>query len=282
MPKTLGADVEPLRVNTIDLNHERAISMNYHLTRRSALTVSAAAAAFVLAACSENKNPAAGGSSSSASSTASASSAGSTSASGSASASAPASEVPAAQLDTKLRDQDGYHLNKKLEGAPTATLYTDFQCPYCKKGEPAFERAARELEGTMNVTVKHFPLPSHQFAVPAACAVQAAEAQGKHMAMSQLVFARQDEWKNASDDKSVFSDHFATYARELGLDEAKFRKDYYSDQNFETIKKDFEAGQKLGVNGTPSFVVNGKVLDHVESSTPTETMVEEFKKAAGL
>ncbi|MEX3610539.1 thioredoxin domain-containing protein [Rothia sp. LK2588] len=250
--------------------------MNNQLTRRSALTVTAAAAAFVLAACSENKNPDAGGSSSSASSTASASSA------SSASASAPANEVPAAQLETKLRDQDGYHLNKKLEGAPTVTLYTDFQCPYCKKGEPAYERAARELEGTMNVTVKHFPLPSHQYAVPAACAVQAAEAQGKHMAMSQLVFARQDEWKNASDDKAVFAEHFAQYAQQLGLDEAKFRKDYYSDQNFETIKKDFETGQKLGVNGTPSFVVNGKVLAHVESSTPTETMVEEFKKAAGL
>ena len=75
----------------------------------------------------------------------------------------------------------GYRLNREVPGAGTATLYTDYQCPYCAKAEPKFEEAAKKLDGIMNVTVRHMPLNMHANAVPAALAVEAATAQGKHL-----------------------------------------------------------------------------------------------------
>ena len=57
-----------------------------------------------------------------------------------------------------VRTDAGYQLNAVTDGAPTVTLYTDLQCPYCAKADPKYREAAAELEGTMNVTVRHFPL----------------------------------------------------------------------------------------------------------------------------
>ena len=56
--------------------------------------------------------------------------------------------------ETKLRDDTGYHLNKLVDGAPTVTLYTDYEVFECAKAELAYEKAAKDLEGTMNVTVR--------------------------------------------------------------------------------------------------------------------------------
>ncbi len=83
------------------------------------------------------------------------------------------------------RDEVGYHLNTPKQGAPTVTLYTDYQCPYCAKAEPTYEKVAKDLEGTMNVTVRNMPLSQiHKNAIAAAQAVQAAELQGKHLEMA--------------------------------------------------------------------------------------------------
>lgn len=183
--------------------------------------------------------------------------------------------------ETKLRDSSGYHLVEPLEGAPTATLYTDLQCPYCKDAEPAYQEAANQLAGQMNVTVRYFPLASHQWAVQSARAVQAAEEQGQHMAMQNKVFAGQDDWAQEEQEQAVF-DYFKGYAQELGLDMEKFEADYNSTAVKEIVEEDHRAGQEAGVQGTPQFVVEGKPLEDVDSQTSAADMVEAFKKAANL
>ena len=107
--------------------------------------------------------------------------------------------------DTKLRDDTGYHLNKLVDGAPTVTLYTDYQELGCTKTELAYEKAAKDLEGTMNVTVRHDPSPNSVYARDSALAVLAAEVQGKHQAMARKLCETHEEryrrgecrWKSA-------------------------------------------------------------------------------------
>ena len=268
--------------------------MTSMLNRRTALSLGVPALAVVISACanatsnSGSSASASGSSSSNASSSGSASSApsgdasGSASAGGEASASGSASGDSAKMTATKVgeRDEVGYHLNTPKQGAPTVTLYTDYQCPYCAKAEPTYEKVAKDLEGTMNVTVRNMPLPAHKNAVPAALTVQAAELQGKHLEMANKLFETQDSWKDVS--QTDLAGVFIGYAQELGLDEEKFRDDLGDSKTLDLIKGDFEYAQKIGVAGTPQFAVNNKVLKNVDSSTSAEDMVKEFKKAAGL
>ena len=270
--------------------------MTSMLNRRTALSLGVPALAVVISACanatsnSGSSASASGSSSSNASSSGSASGApsgdasgsasagGETSASGSASASGDSAKMTATKVGE--RDELGYHLNTPKQGAPTVTLYTDYQCPYCAKAEPTYEKVAKDLEGTINVTVRNMPLPAHKNAVPAALTVQAAELQGKHLEMANKLFETQDSWKDVS--QTDLAGVFIGYAQELGLDEEKFRDDLGDSKTLDLIKGDFEYAQKIGVAGTPQFAVNNKVLKNVDSSTSAEDMVKEFKKAAGL
>ena len=161
--------------------------MTSPLNRRTLLLGVVPAAALGLSACG----------SSSSQPSASASASGSASASASATASASASADPSASVSGSATADDGYvgyRLNREVPGAGTATLYTDYQCPYCAKAEPKFEEAAKKLDGIMNVTVRHMPLNMHANAVPAALAVEAATAQGKHLEMANKLFAAQNDW----------------------------------------------------------------------------------------
>ncbi|WP_311157687.1 DsbA family protein [Rothia dentocariosa] len=273
--------------------------MTSMLNRRTALSLGVPALAVVLSACanatsnSGSSASASGSSSSNASSSGSASSAPSGDASGSASAggeasasgSASASSGGSAKMTaTKVgeRDELGYHLNTPKQDAPTVTLYTDYQCPYCAKAEPTYEKVAKDLEGTMNVTVRNMPLSQiHKNAIAAAQAVQAAELQDKHLEMANKLFETQDSWKNITE-QTEFAGVLLSYAQELGLDEEKFKTDMTDPKTIDLIKGDFEYGRKIGVKGTPQFAVNDKPLENVDSSTSAEDMAKEFKKAAGL
>jgi len=271
--------------------------MTSMLNRRTALSLGVPALAVVFSACANATSnsgasaSASGSSSSNASASGSASGAPSGDASGSASAggeasasgSASASGDSAKMTATKVgeRDEVGYHLNTPKQGAPTVTLYTDYQCPYCAKAEPTYEKVAKDLEGTMNVTVRNMPLSQiHKNAIAAARAVQAAELQDKHLEMANKLFETQDSWKDVS--RTDLAGVLLSYAQELGLEEEKFKTDMNDQKTIDLIKGDFEYGQKIGVKGTPQFAVNDKPLENVDSSTSAEDMAKEFKKAAGL
>ena len=265
------------------------------MTRRTLFALGAPAALVALAACSSgssnsgSSSSASGSSSSNASSASSAPSGGASgsasaggeaSASGSASASGDSAKITATKVGE--RDDAGYHLNTPKQGAPTVTLYTDYEVFECIRAELAYEKAAKDLEGTMNVTVRNMPLSQiHKNAIAAAQAVQAAELQGKHLEMANKLFETQDSWKDITE-QTEFAGVLLSYAQELGLDEEKFKTDLVDPKTIDLIKGDFEYGQKIGVKGTPQFAVNDKPLENVDSSTSAEDMAKEFKKAAGL
>ncbi|SLE79577.1 protein-disulfide isomerase [Mycobacteroides abscessus subsp. bolletii] len=192
-----------------------------------------------------------------------------------------ASAATSGEAAAGVRTDAGYQLNAVTDGAPTVTLYTDLQCPYCAKADPRYREAAAELEGAMNVTVRHFPLSMHANAVPAAQAVQAAEAQGAYVAMAEHLYTHQTDWKEVTD-TAQFATLMGDYAEQLGLDRTRFESDLPSEEALALIEQEYQDGVAAGVKGTPSFVVEGAKLEGVDSGISTADMVAAFKQAAGI
>ena len=259
--------------------------MTSPLNRRTLLLGVVPAAALGLSACGSSSSQPSPSASASGSASASASTAAtSASASASATASASASADPSASVSGSATADDGYvgyRLNREVPGAGTATLYTDYQCPYCAKAEPKFEEAAKKLDGVLNVTVRHMPLNMHANAVPAALAVEAAAAQGKHLEMANKLFAAQNDWKNIKE-RDKLRTLFNDYAKELGLNTEEFDKVLLASDTVKPIQRDYDHAVKIGVKGTPTFVVNDKVVEGLDSSSSVDDLVSTFKREAGV
>ena len=259
--------------------------MTSPLNRRTLLLGVVPAAALGLSACGSSSSQPSPSASASGSASASASTAAtSASASASATASASASADPSASVSGSATADDGYvgyRLNREVPGAGTATLYTDYQCPYCAKAEPKFEEAAKKLDGVLNVTVRHMPLNLHANAVPAALAVEAAAAQGKHLEMANKLFAAQNDWKNIKE-RDKLRTLFNDYAKELGLNTEEFDKVLLASDTVKPIQRDYDHAVKIGVKGTPTFVVNDKVVEGLDSSSSVDDLVSTFKREAGV
>ncbi len=138
-------------------------------------------------------------------------------------------------------------------GAPlTVVLFSDFQCPYCARAEPSVRAVEAAYPADVRVVWKHLPLPMHPNAMPAALAAEAARVQGggvKFWAMHDRLFSNQGALSEAT---------YERYARELGLDLTRFRRDMADPALRARVEEDARLAQRLGVNGTPTFLVNGE------------------------
>ncbi len=145
--------------------------------------------------------------------------------------------------------------------------YSDFQCPACRAYYPVVRQLTTEFGGDVAFVYRHFPLTTiHANAEFAARAAEAAGRQGKFWEMHDLLFEKQAEWEKVADITKVFDG----YAELLGLDLEKFNTDWRSKE-----VKDFVSAQrvhalKAGLQGTPSFFVNGVQIQNPSS-------VEEFR-----
>ena len=256
--------------------------MTSPFTRRALLIGALPAAALGLSACGSSQASSTASASGSAGGSASATSESTAAASASATASVSASADSSSSASATADDgYVGFRLNREVPGAGTATLYTDFQCPYCAKAEPKFEEAAKKLDGVLNVTARHMPLSMHANAVPAALAVQAAEAQGKHLEMADKLFATQNDWKGIKE-RDKLRTLFNDYAKELGLNVEEFDKVLLASDTVKPIQRDYEHAVKIGVKGTPTFAVNDKVVEGLDSSSSVDDLVSTFKREAGV
>jgi protein-disulfide isomerase len=131
-------------------------------------------------------------------------------------------------------------------------VYSDFQCPFCRQfSDPIEQLRDKGIPGVQTKLVfKNFPLSFHPDAQLAAQAAQAAKEQGKFWEMHDLLFSNQSAIKR---------DDLLRYAESLKLDMKRFRKDLDSDATKTIIKADQAEGEKLGVQGTPTFFVDGKL-----------------------
>lgn len=148
----------------------------------------------------------------------------------------------------------------KGEGAAPATLveYSDFQCPACQSFWPIIRDLSNEFGNSLRVVYRHFLLPQHGRAPLAAAAAEAAGRQEKFWEMHDLIFENQKTW--SADNSKPTEDFFADYAEALGLDMEKFKADLNSETVRLKIQRDRAGGLKLGINSTPTFFLNGKMI----------------------
>jgi protein-disulfide isomerase len=128
----------------------------------------------------------------------------------------------------------------------TVVEFADYQCPYCARAREPLDQALEKFEGDVRLIYKHFPLPGHRMALPAAKAAWAAHQQGKFWEMHIDLF---DSGSSVKD--------IGGRAERMGMDKDRFLRDYASAQAAEAVDDDMLAGAKLGVTGTPVFYVNG-------------------------
>jgi hypothetical protein len=144
---------------------------------------------------------------------------------------------------------DGFPTRGAVMARVTIVEFSDFQCPHCGHAHPILRQLLREFEGDVRIVFRNYPLPGHPRAQPAARAAIAAGNQDKFWEMADLLFEHQD----TLEDEDI--DRFAT---ELGLDMARFHTDMAAPETQARIDADHEAGHDLGVEGTPTFFINGR------------------------
>ncbi|MEB2283899.1 MAG: hypothetical protein B6D46_08545 [Polyangiaceae bacterium UTPRO1] len=133
----------------------------------------------------------------------------------------------------------------------TIVEFSDYQCPFCKRGEDAVQKVVDTYGAKVRVVFRNYPLPFHERARPAAEAALCANAQGKFWEYNKKLFANQN---------ALGDDNLKAYAKDLGLDPVKFDECYAKKPYAADIDRDLADGVMAGVNGTPAFFINGRAL----------------------
>jgi len=131
----------------------------------------------------------------------------------------------------------------------TLVVFTDFQCASCGPKHSALERVLAEYGDRVRFVVRDFPLTMHADAQKAAEAAEAAREQGKYWDFTAILFRNQSSLK---------PEQLKQYAQVLGLDRAKFDAALDSGRLADKVARDVADGERIGVNGTPTFFVNGR------------------------
>lgn len=141
-------------------------------------------------------------------------------------------------------------------------FFSDLQCPQCARYEPIVKTVRTEFGDKTRMVLRHFPLPAHEHAVPAAWAAESAANQGKFWEMAEALYKTQWMWAKAPAPRAVFLDQ----AKQLGLDLDKFQKDMDSENVHDRIAADQTHAQSVGVKTAPSVVINGYNVPNTEFS----------------
>jgi protein-disulfide isomerase len=127
--------------------------------------------------------------------------------------------------------------------------FSDFQCPYCARAHEVVKQIHDAYGDKVQITYRNFPLEFHPHARPAALAGICANEQGKFWQFHDKAFENQSE---------LGEDTFKKWAKELGMDEAKFEACEKNPDTEKALERDLASAEKVGVNSTPTFFVNGK------------------------
>ena len=151
-------------------------------------------------------------------------------------------------LKPLVSDMD--HIQGEANAIIELVEYGDYQCPYCGMAYPVIKNIQRKFGKELKFVFRNFPLSKiHPHAKLAALAAEAADKQKRFWAMHDIIFENQKNLSNSS---------LIAYANELGLDIFQFKTDMEDETLVKKIESDFESGLRSGVNGTPSFFVNGE------------------------
>ncbi len=174
------------------------------------------------------------------------------------------------EYDVFPRETD--HILGDLNKAKIVVIeYSDFECPACQSFYPIVKSLKEKYKDEVVFIYRHLPLIEiHPKALMAAQAAEAASKQGKFWEMHNLLFEKQAEWKNSPNPKELF----LSYAKTLNLDLDKFKKDFENQEIKEKILNERSEALKLGLQGTPSFFVNRKLV----TLTSYDSLEKEIEK----
>jgi protein-disulfide isomerase len=171
-------------------------------------------------------------------------------------------ELQAPRMAISLKDQPV----RGPAGAPIQIVeYADYECPYCQQAQPAIDRLEADFKGKISFAFKDFPLPMHTHAEKAAEAAQCAALQGKYWEYHDILFK----------EKNLDLPQLKVYGSKLGLDTASFDKCLDSGDRANVVKVSQEEAQKLRLQGTPSFFINGRFFNGIMSYEQLRQAIEE-------
>jgi protein-disulfide isomerase len=167
----------------------------------------------------------------------------------------------------------GSPVRGKADAPVTIVEFSDFQCPFCARSNPIVDGVLAKYPDKVNYVFKHFPLAFHAAARPAAIASIAAQEQGKFWEMHEVLFANQ---------ASLDASKLESYAKQAGLDVARFKKDLETNKaEYEKrVDAEFALGQSVDVRGTPTLYVGGKKV-RVRTVEGMSAMIDEQLKQKG-
>lgn len=168
------------------------------------------------------------------------------------------------------------HVRGSATAPVTIIEYSDFQCPACAAFEPLVAQVSATYGDQLRVVYRHFPLYTlHKNAGAAAQAAEAAALQGKFWEMHDILFDRQNDWSELAST----TDMFAAYAGLIGLDVEQFKTDLASDAVRDRVKVDVSSGNAAGISATPTFYLNGKVLEFPKTESPATYLTAQIDAA---
>jgi protein-disulfide isomerase len=141
------------------------------------------------------------------------------------------------------------HIRGPADAPVTLLEYGDYQCPFCGEAHSIVAAVRQQMGERLRFVFRHFPLTTvHPYAELAAEAAEAAGAQRKFWPMHDLLYENQEHLEPPA---------LAAYARVLGLDADLFADDLQTHAHAPKVREDFMSGVRSGVNGTPTFFING-------------------------
>jgi protein-disulfide isomerase len=155
------------------------------------------------------------------------------------------------QLTQPVGDDD--HVQGPTEAPVTIVEYGDFECSFCGQAYPIVKAIQQRLGDRLRFVFRNFPLSeAHPHAQHAAEVAEAAGAQGKFWEMHDLLYERQQALEDAD---------LVTYAGEIGLDVQRVARELEAGTWTPRVRAHFRSGVRSGVNGTPTFFINGERFD---------------------
>jgi protein-disulfide isomerase len=171
-----------------------------------------------------------------------------------------------ARLTLPVSERD--HRQGPLTAPVTLVEYGDYECPYCGMAHPIVKEIKRRLRDQLCFVFRYFPLTQiHPHAEIAGEAAEAAGAQGKFWQMHDSLFEHQ---------QALDEVHLVHYAAALQLDTERFKRELAEHVYANRVSEDFMSGVRSGVNGTPTFFING--IRH-DASYDLETLLAAIEEA---
>lgn len=177
----------------------------------------------------------------------------------------------ASQMQAKAQQNPGLEpeveqkrVQVNIQGAPssgkenspiTFVEFTDYECPFCKAVQPVIQEVLKKYEGKVRHVVRNYPISNlHAGAVDAALSGLCAHEQGGFWPYHDQLFEK------ANGGGSLTKQVLTKIAEDNGLDSARFTSCLTSKKFVDQVQKDYEDGNSYGVNGTPTFFINGRMI----------------------